>query len=106
MPLPENPIVSAETINMIMEKTLLEMKKLNEKKFNAQLKGWIWAGVGLVIIVSFFYGIPQKLVDGLMSLVGVHTNFANVAVNTVANNATKAVEIANESARIIAGTGS
>jgi hypothetical protein len=38
LPLPEVPIVTADTINSIVEKTMMDMKKLNERKKEMQLK--------------------------------------------------------------------
>lgn len=57
LPLPENPQVSVDTINAIVEKSNLDMKKLNQKMSEMKLRTWKvigWFGLGLVLLFILY----------------------------------------------------
>lgn len=57
LPLPENPLVTVETVNMIVEKSMMDTRKLDEKKELLKiktLKVLIWAVAGGVVLYILY----------------------------------------------------
>ncbi len=68
LPLPENPLVTVETVNMIVEKSMMDTKKLDERKELLKiktLKVLIWAVVGGVILYILY---KAHLFDRLVTM--------------------------------------
>lgn len=67
MPIPENPTLMAEALNMLIEKSLMDMQKLNEKREEIKLKTMkvlIWGAIGLILLfILYKTGAFDKIVS-------------------------------------------
>lgn len=51
LPLPENPLVSVGTINDVVEKSNLDIKRLNNKTTNLKIKAWWKVGMFVLLLL-------------------------------------------------------
>lgn len=83
LPLPENPLITADVVNLILEKSMMDLKKLNERAHEMQLKTWktiawiVAGGVGLYLLYKS--GAFTKIVD----MVTGHKETPPVIINNV-----------------------
>lgn len=64
LPLPENPLVTAEEINIIINKSMNDLRNMMTKELQAW-KGIIWAvlgGLALIALVYFLFKQPEQAV--------------------------------------------
>lgn len=66
LPLPENPLVVADTINMIIEKSMMDLKKLNERTEEIKAKTIKMLLIALLIGVFVYMAYNGHWVEGIL----------------------------------------
>lgn len=89
LPLPEIPLVTADTVNMILEKSMMDLKKLNERKDEMKLKtikllAWIAAGA-ILLLILWKSGAINSIIEMITGKKSVPVN--NVVENVSGSNA-------------------
>lgn len=68
LPLPEIPIVTADTINMIVEKSMMDLKKLNERAEEIKLKTYKMLIWGIVICGILYMLWKSHAIDKIIGM--------------------------------------
>lgn len=105
LPLPENPLVTADTINAIVEKSTMDMRKLNERRETLKLKtikllGLLALGAALLYILYKTHAF-----DKIIGLITGQPYTAPVVNDVVNNGGNGIVEAIKNSSLAVTSSG-
>lgn len=88
MPLPENPIMTAEMFSNTIDKTLMDIKSWKAKELEAKvsLRWALWGGIGLILLILAIFGKDLiSFVTGIFGIGGAETvvNSVNTTIQNV-----------------------